>query len=156
MILKIHSATDLITNSSTVIFTYSDGAEAALKEMVEEIFKTFGISLKFEEVFDSVVLCEDDYHYVEFIEDLDEDELPEGITTETTSAEIRQLYEDVVNGRVKKPDWFETVENKEDVYDYFKPANTLCIIPKKEEYKKLAQKIERFLYSTDHEATRDG
>lgn len=42
MKLKIHSGVDLITNSSTVIFTYSEGSLSALKDLVDEMLKTFG------------------------------------------------------------------------------------------------------------------
>lgn len=48
--IKIHSATDLITNSSTVIFTYSDSSPDALKEMINEFFKAFNINKQCDDI----------------------------------------------------------------------------------------------------------
>ena len=151
--IKLHSFTDLITNSSTVIFTYSDGSEVALKEMVEEFFKSFGVDKKFDEVFKTVVLCDDSYRYSEYLDKFDDEDYPEGITKDT---DIDQLYRDVASGKVEKPEWFNTVEEEENDYDYFAPSTDLYIIPLSTEYEPLAKAIRGFLYSTSHEATRDG
>ena len=144
--IPIHSCTDLITNSSTVIFTYSDSAEPAMIEMINEVFKTFGIDKKCEDVFDTVVLCDDDYRYTEYTD------IPEGVNVE----DVQQLVEDVRACKVPKPEWFNKVEEQEDSYSYYTPSTYLYIVPKKEEYRALASKIKHFLSSTDHEATRDG
>jgi hypothetical protein len=151
--IPIHSVTDLITNSSTTIFTYSEGSEIALCEMIDEIFKIFGINKKCEDVFDTVILCNDSYKYSEYIDELEESELPEGITKETN---INELFNDVQKGKVIKPDWFKTVESSENSYDYFTPSTYLNLVPKLPEYEKLADLVTNFLYSTNHDATRDG
>jgi hypothetical protein len=150
--IPVHSVTDLITNSSTTIFTYSGSSEQVLKDMINEIFKTFGIYNKCEDVFDTVVLCNDKYQYTEYIDDCD-GEYPEGVD-ETT--DINQLYDDVKSGKLPKPAWFHIVEESESSYDYFTPSTYLYIIPKEKEYEKLSELIKSFLYSTSHEATRDG
>lgn len=146
--VPIHSATDLITNSSTVIFTYSEGSKGILADMINELFTTFGIDKKCEDVFDSVVLCDDDYKYIEYLENNE----VEGANKEN----VVQLYEDVKAGKVEKPDWFKEVEEQEDSWSYYTPSTYLYLIPKEEKYAKLAGLIKSFLYSTDHEATRDG
>ena len=51
MKLPLHSLTDLITNSSTVIYTYSDNSEKALREMIDEIFHVLGVKKKCDDVF---------------------------------------------------------------------------------------------------------
>ena len=80
MKIKLHSVTDLITNSSTVIFTYSDGCVKPLKEMFNEILKTFGIEKTFDEMFDTVVLMDEVYHYEDyFSEKFEEEDLPQGM-----------------------------------------------------------------------------
>jgi hypothetical protein len=56
--INVHSQTDLITNSSTTIYTYSDQSPKALKDMVNEFFKAFGINHKCEDIFSMVVLPE--------------------------------------------------------------------------------------------------
>ncbi len=151
MKIKIHSAIDLITNSSTEIFTYSGSSPTALKEMIEELFKTFEIHKTFDEVFHAVVLCEHIYHYKDFIRD--NDELPEGIIKET---DIDALIRDVILGKVEKPQWFSDVEAMELQCDYFQPDTILYLTPKLPEYEKLASLVTKFLYSTDHEATYNG
>jgi hypothetical protein len=50
--IKIHSIVDLITNSSTVIYTYSEDSGNHLKIMMEEIIKVFGINESFDNMFE--------------------------------------------------------------------------------------------------------
>ena len=150
--IPIHSSTDLITNSSTVIFTYSNGCESVLKELVNEMLKTFGINKTYEDVFDAVVLCSNSEQYSDYIAELSVDEYPEGIAVDT---DIEALVNDVSKGKLPKPVWFNTVEEAENHYDYFQPETTLYIIPKLAEYERFGQLIIDFLYSTNHEATRD-
>jgi len=145
----IHSVIDVITNSSTEIFIYSEGCESALLEMINEFFKSFNINKTFDEVFNTVILC-DYYHYSDYILDLDEEDLPEGITKETN---IDKLYEDVANGIIKKPNWFTDVEQYGADYGEYTPATFIHIIPKEKQYEKLAELIKKFLYSTNHEAS---
>jgi len=147
--------TDLITNSSTTIFTYSEGSEKVVIEMIDEFFKTFGIDKKCEDVFDVVVLAEK-YEYTENLDRWSEDELkdflPEGVTIEN----IDQIYDDVASGKVKKPEFFDKIEEMENSYNYFTPSTYLHLIPKGEEYANLGALIHNFLYSTHHEGTYDG
>jgi len=145
MKIPIHSTTDLITNSSTVIFTYSESSEGAVVSMIDEMFKAFGIDKKCEDVFDTVVLTEK-YKYNET-----EDLIPEGVDGDA----VEKLYDDVKSGKVQKPDWFNDIESHEGSWDYYTPSTYLHLIPKKPEYEKLASLVKNFLYSTDHEATRD-
>ena len=152
--IPIHSATDLITNSSTVIFTYSGSSAGAMKEMIDEIFKTFGVDKTCDDVFDAVVLCDGSERYEEYwAENANGDNYPEGTDANT---DIEKLYTDVMKGRVIKPEWFNTVEQQEDLWSYYTPSTYLYLIPKNDEYRKLGNLIKAFLYSTDHEGTRDG
>ena len=50
--INLHSIIDLITNSSTEIYTYSDGSLAACKEMIDEFFKVMGIDKTCDDVFE--------------------------------------------------------------------------------------------------------
>ena len=147
--IAIHSVTDLITNSSTNIFTYSGGSEGALQSMINELFKVFGINKTCEEIFNTVVLCEDSEYYSEYISDLGE-EYPEGIDENT---DIEELYESVKAGKTPKPDWFVEAEESENSYHGYPPSTMLYLSPKSEEYEKLADLVSNFLYSTGHEVT---
>ena len=56
--IVIHSATDRITNSSTVIYTDSSDSPAAFEEMVDEMFDTFGVKERCADVFTIEVVKE--------------------------------------------------------------------------------------------------
>jgi hypothetical protein len=146
--IPLHSTTDLITNSSTVIFTYSENSVGALKEMIDELFKTFGIEKTCEDVFDTVITCEDSWPYEEYAR---ENEI-EGVNID----EIDQLLKDVTAGKTPKPEWFNDAEKTESCCDYYTPTTILSLIPKSAEYERLGSLVENFLYSPNHEATRDG
>lgn len=150
--IPIHSVTDLITNSSTTIFTYSEGSEPAVIEMINELFESFGIDKKCEDVFDTVVLA-DEYQYSSYLEGLDEDD---ELAQKFKDIDINEFVEEVRQGKAEKPDWFKTVEELEDSWSYYTPDTYLHLIPKDKKYEKLAEKVIDFLYSTNHEATRDG
>ena len=152
--IKMHSLIDLITNSSTEIFTYSEGSVEPMKEMINEILGTFGIKETCDDMFNTVVMCDNEYQYEEYITKLkdDEEDLPKDYDE---SIDIEQLVEDVKAGKVSKPKWFEEVEESENEWDYLQPETYLYIIPKDEKYRVMAEKIRDFLYSTNHEATNN-
>lgn len=150
--INLHSITDLITNSSTTIYTYSDISETALKEMIDEILKTFDIDKTCDEMFATAVVCDHEWKYEEYLEKLASEEYPKGIDKNT---DIIKLVENVKVCKVPKPSWFDTVEETEDD-SYYCPPTTLYITPKEKQYEKVAELIKKFLYSTSHEAFRDG
>jgi hypothetical protein len=158
--INLHSVTDLITNSSTVIFTYSEGCIQPMKDMINEILKTFNVhgdsllkDLTCDDMFDAVIMCDDTYAYENWLEDKEPEDFPEGVDENT---DIGKLIDDVAAGKIEKPKWFEEVEESENHYDYYRPSTNLYLIPKDEKYRKMGNLIKAFLYSTEHEATRDG
>jgi len=58
--LSIHSFVDLITNSSTEMYIDYSGSVEPCKEMINGIFKAFGIEKTCDEVFDLKLENEDD------------------------------------------------------------------------------------------------
>lgn len=50
--INLHSIIDLITNSSTEIYTYSDGSLAACKEMINEFLMVMQIDQTCDDLFD--------------------------------------------------------------------------------------------------------
>jgi hypothetical protein len=159
ILIPIHSITSLITNSSTTIYTYSDSSLSALKSMFGEIFKVFGVNKTCDEVFKLVVMCDED----EYTEDMDEDDEDNSATPAATSSnkrpksatEANEIVAAVAAGKMEKPAWMITKEEKEN-YSGYTPATYLKIIPLAPEYAELADKVRKFLYSTGHEAFRDG
>jgi hypothetical protein len=164
MKIQLHSMTDLITNSSTVIYTYSDASLDACKKMINEIFKTFNIDKTCNDVFDLSVDLEDNCYYNDALCDLDDEDIPVELKeffAEDSKADWKErdkaldTYIAKVNrGEIKKPEWMEEAEGERS--DGYKPSNTLTIQPKLPEYKKLAKLIKDFLYSTTNEAGYDG
>lgn len=43
---KIHSVVDVITNSSTIIYTYQDDSIQPAKELIDEMLRLFGVTDK--------------------------------------------------------------------------------------------------------------
>lgn len=50
--INLHSIIDLITNSSTEIYTYSSGSLKACEEMINEFFKVFNIDKTCNDIFE--------------------------------------------------------------------------------------------------------
>ncbi len=164
--IKIHSLTDLITNSSTVIYTYSDRSPKALGEMIDEVFSVLGVDQKCDDVF-TISVVKDNYEL-----DLDacvdwatENEGKFGIPAVFSDDDddawykaMDDIIDDVLGGKMEKPEWFVKMEEEleeENCYGY-PPETTLKVVAKDPKYEKLAELVVKFLYSTDHEATRDG
>lgn len=136
--IETHSETDLITNSSTTIYTFSDGSERVCKEMIDEIFTTFGIDKKCDDVFCCVVLFDESCHYRYYIE-----------RHGGSSGDLDKLIKQIKSGELPKPQWMLDAENSRN------KATTLFVTPKEPKYHKLAQLITGFLYSTRTEEVCD-
>ena len=132
--INLHSIADLITNSSTVIFTYSEGSLPAAKELMNEVFKLLNIDKSFDDIFYAKVLPEDIG---------DHDDMPDN---------WEELLHQYIKDEIEIQSWMQPIES----YDYYTESTTLYLIPKDEKYNELANKLLKYLYSTDHEATRDG
>ena len=52
MKINLHSIIDLITNSSTEIYTYSENSLSACKEMINEFFRVTGIDKTCDDIFE--------------------------------------------------------------------------------------------------------
>ena len=132
--IKLHSSVDLITNSSTVIFTYSEGSLGAVKDLVNEMLKTFSSDLTFDDIFWAQVLPD---------EHSEDNELPEN---------YEELEVQYIKGEIEKQDWMVNSER----YDYCRGDTSLHLIPKDEKYSELANKLLKYLHSTNHEVIYDG
>ena len=148
MLINVHSISNLITNSSTTTYTYSDESPAACIEMINEIFKTLGINKKCEDIFLITVLA-DDCVYEKWNHDKDEDE------DEDEDEDIEKLLEDIKAGRVQKPSWMIKAEEQEDEYEY-RPDTQMYISVKDPQFEKLAELVLKFLYSTETIASGEG
>jgi len=157
--LSIHSIVDVITNSSTVIYTHQNGTKEA-KELLQEILNISGEKLDVDDLFHIGVFAEDNDTYTEYLSELDEDEVecPGDYPKEDWKAQdlyIENLKEKILEGVVTKPGWMKEAENNDD-YDDFQPSITLYILSKDVKYNALIEKMMSFLNSSEHDAGRDG
>lgn len=158
MKIRLHSMTDLITNSSTVIYTYSDASLDACRNMIDEIFRTFGINKKCDDVFSLSVTMQSKDAYHDAIDGMEPEEIPEelrDLSYRDMDVALDKYLDRISLGEIKKPKWMEDVEKGWGHSDY-RPSTDLNIVPKAPEYQKLADLIEKFLYSTNHESSSDG
>lgn len=151
--LQIHSLVGLITNSSSVIYTYQYSMEEA-KELIQEILKLSGVTIPVEELFSFGVFC-DKYGYLRIMRKLNIDELDDVLVAYVEEGKIEELFERIAHGEIKRPEWFAEAES-DDSGDYHAPSLYLWIFPKREEYVPLAEKLLAFLNSPDHEGGYDG
>jgi hypothetical protein len=167
MIVKFHSVIDLITNSSTVVYTYSGASAQACREMIDEIFNTLNVDKKCDDVFSLSVLADQDvyedwrdsHENDEDEEDLDDEDEDEELEDEEDDEpedededDISKLMDDIMYGRVEKPSWMTDAEEEESD-DGLTPETTLHIVAKDPEFENLAKLVTEFLYSTHHEGT---
>ena len=155
---NFHSVVDVITNSSTVIYTYQDGCEVPAKELVNEMLNLSGeTKKKAEDIFYFGVFC-DNYKYTEYIDERMEDdgeELPNfpqldgryGTPEYNESIQLREKWiEDlklsIMKGEAPKPAWMERAEES---YDSYRPRTYLFLVPKEEKYTEFGKKIKKLL-----------
>lgn len=152
--IKIHSVVDVITNSSSVIYTFSGSAIKPLKELFTEIFKLLGEPQHVDDVFDIVAIPESYVlydHFVDFVEDLDPEwpfyerykKICEMTPPSRQESELVNLFVEKYKRGIKE-DWMDVGENS--------GGTKLKIFVKDEKYNELANKAIKFLYSTDHES----
>jgi hypothetical protein len=158
----VHSFVDVITNSSTTIYTYQSGCIDAAKAVVNEMLALEGSSLKADDVFYFGAFCDDDVYLDKY--NYDSESLPAGIpvvtgdwdspehdTTQALQTEwFNNLKLSIMKGEAERPDWFELAEECDEDYN---PDMNLEIIPKDEKYKVFGEKLLKFLNSSDHEAS---
>ena len=161
--VRIHSIVDLITNSSTVIFTYQNSIKET-KALVQEVLKLSGSDLDPDDVFWYGEFCEEDTYldYIDEMEDKPEGwgERPYGVkygSDEYKSFQsLRSLWlEDIQLSIMKgatQPDW---MNNAEEGYDW-NPDTLLTLVVKDAKYTDLAAKIKALLGSVGADGGRDG
>lgn len=141
--IPVHSIIDVITNSSTEIYTFYGGCVEPAKDLIKEMFKAFNIDKPVDEVFKIFVLADDVHRYLDA-----EDRWPSGMTED----QVITIYNTIAEGNlVEKPEWFKEVEDDDShgEYDYAPPLNSLYIIPTDDKYIELGKKLHKFLTSTE-------
>jgi hypothetical protein len=154
---------DVITNSSTEIYSWYDNSVGACKEMLQEMLKVFGVDKNVDDVFYITISC-DVYGYIDYIDNMTDSEYKVfGELFPDMPTEYKEKYNFILNiveqvnsGKIAKPDWMLRAEKKEDKYSYKLPTNNFIITAKSAEFEDLAKKIKKFLYSPEHDAEYNG
>jgi len=151
--IKVHSVVDIITNSSTEIYTNYDSSVKPFKEMVNEFLKVLGVDKTCDEVFKVVALPEVDYilSAIDELKDEDYKKYKNYIYYEKSKwGDLKRFnLEKFILECDEIPDFIKSIET---AYD----ENILYIVPLSEEYEDLAKKIKTFLDSPGHDAYYDG
>ena len=167
---KLHSVVDVITNSSTVIYTYQDGSVKPAKELINEMLKLFNVTDKTaDDLFYFGVFAEEGRYMERLIcpEEYDIDNLPEDCPKVTGSWKTEEyknsqaLLENwfhniqklILTGEMKKPSWMEDIETDDE---YWNPDSYLTLLPKDEKYVEFGNKIKALLNSVSADGGRDG
>ena len=148
--IKIHSTVDIITNSSTVIFTYQGDSVEPVKELIDEILKLSGTKnedgtqMKADDCFYfGVFLCDDDSY-------LEGDDCPEDMDDKS----FEKLKLQILKGETERPDWMTNREEQDN--EGYTDSTNLEIMAKDKKYSKLAEKLLGYLNSPTHEASYSG
>jgi hypothetical protein len=150
--LNIHSIVDVITNSSTVIYTYQNSVKEA-KELLQEILKLTGSQENVDNLFYFGVFLSDNDNYTE--NNFDDDELPADWPEDYKQQDvyIENLKESIMKSNQPKPVWMVKCEEYEG--DFWKRSTSLHIIPKNNIHIELVKKMLSFLNSIDADGGRD-
>lgn len=155
--VKIHSIVDLITNSSTVIFTYQNSIDQ-VKDLVNEVLKLSGSNETPDDIFYYGVFCSTEI-YTEYEDDYCEEETYDEVKKlgwKEKKSYIKNIIEQILVGKIEKPQWMINAENNDDDGCSWAPDSYLHIIPKDEKYNDLAKKIKALLNSVSADGGRDG
>jgi len=155
--VKIHSIVDVITNSSTVIYTKQNSVDEA-KELVQAILDMMEIKDKTPDDIFNYGISVDNDRYAEYLNDMDLD-LDEISENEKEFIEhyqnikdwkeqdklLNQFLDDVMNNRIEKSKWMSEIEGMDEGNQY------LYLIVKDEKWKTIAEKIKLLLRTVKSE-----
>jgi hypothetical protein len=149
--INIHSVVDVITNSSTTVYTWQDNCIQPAKEMIQEFLKVFGIDKKVDDIFYIDSFLEWSYGYGEHKYSCENPFFNGGEWIDLPKDFIEKEIEKVLKKEIDKPAWMKESEEYRN-YEGMTQPTSLYILAKEEKYKDLAEKIKKFLNSTDSEA----
>lgn len=161
---SIHSMVDVITNSSTMIYTYQNSVNEA-KDLVQEILNLMGITDKTpDDIFYYGSFCEPCIYVEYLLDEMDDDDLKEiegydiyKPLINDDDIDTDKYFEDnilmgIMKNEIPKPSWFSYAEERGDFY----PDTYLYLMPKEEKFSGLAEKMKNFLGSVGADGGYDG
>lgn len=163
---KTHSLVDVITNSSTTIYTYQSGCEEPAKELINEVLKLSGETEKTaDDLFYFGVFLDNDDRYIEYARDNNIEGIPypefiswndpnRKAADEANSKWIEDLQLQIMKGETERPNWFNDAESGGD-YSW-DPDTCLVIISKDEKYVEFAKLIQKTINGVSADGGMDG
>lgn len=142
-----------------MIFTYSSGTLSSVKNLIDEMFDLSSNPLRADDIFYFGVFCA----YITYANfdwetyNTDNIEVPDILTSDMTPTSDKINYvsiiiEQVLTGKIEKPEWMIKVEQEYSCFDCYSPSTFLMLKPKNEKYESLGKLLTNFLYSTSHSA----
>lgn len=153
-----HSIIDVITNSSTEIYSWYDDSVSICKEMINEFLKAFELAGVSDDYF-KITVEFDPYIYTEYFSELSEEDIEEIPEEERLPDDLKEKdFEKWRADLAEKgiyPKWVKNAEEEED-YNGRLPTNEFIITAKDEKYNGVANKIYEFLNSPEQSASYNG
>ena len=154
IVLDLHSAVDVITNSSTTIYTYEWGCEGPAQDLIDEVLRLQGSDKKWSDVVYMGVFCSvDDYIYRTH----DWDVVPNAPESWNERRDwIESQIISVMKGEMDRPEWMTRVEDDDYGGDGYPPKSRLTILVKDEQYADLAKYIKSLVSGVDADGGYSG
>jgi hypothetical protein len=154
IVLNLHSAVDVITNSSTTIYTYEWGCEGPAQDLIDEVLRLQGSDKKWSDVVYMGVFCSvDDYIY----RTQDWDVVPNAPESWNERRDwIESQIISVMKGEMDRPEWMSRVEDDDYGGDGYPPKSRLTILVKDEQYADLAKYIKSLVSGVDADGGYSG
>lgn len=135
-----------------VLFTYSSVSLNKVKELLQEMINTFGLTVSVDDLFYYGVFCAVSQYVGTPELNKEISCIPAILTSEYTpycekEDYVKSVINSVIKGEISKPDWMIEIEQS-DRCGRYSPSTYLMLVPKNEIYENLGNKLIEFLYST--------
>lgn len=142
--ISFHSICDLITNSSTTIFSWYDGSVEACRSLIDEILVTFDINRSVDDMFYINVFLDEFYRSSDGSEDEDT------AIPDMTFKEQEELKLKILREEIEKPTWMIKAEERAKEWDNYQSI-MFYIEAKEPRYQEIANRLQEFLHSPKHQ-----
>ena len=155
--IKMHSVVDLITNSSTVIYTDYSSTVEAVKDLMSEILSVLGEDVSVDDAI-FIDTIKDSYWYSERYDELMGDKDDENPDFVDLPEDWYTQYSQYCVGVIPKPFWMSYIENNSSSDSYYDNAmdNDILIRAKEPRFETIVEKIKKVIFSPESDASYDG
>lgn len=152
--ISTHSFVDVITNSSSIIYSNYSGSVEPAKELIAAFAKAIGFAGNPDDLFYIDAFYDGD-HFIDALDNYREEDDGNPDIPDINYADYCEMVEKILKKEIEKPEWMGAIEDT--MYDNFTREEgqgmDFWILPKDDKYKPLADAIKSFLHSPDFEAS---